>query len=506
MNLSAYISDIASKSQLNTVANSDQRKFYCEIIVPVYNGFRALKKCISSLLLYTNKHHKIHIVNDASTDIRVKPWLNAIASDHAQIRITHRNSNLGYLHNVNLAMQASKHDVVLLNSDTEVTKNWLEELAVIADDKNIAIVCPLSNNATILTLDSTYLDNIHNLSDFTGRWYAIPTAVGSCMLIKCDIINNYGVFDAYYDPGYGEECDYSLVLRNAGYDIACAPASFVYHKGSESFGEDAILLKQQHQALLDLRWPHYSKEIQHFLENNPIKNIEEFLQAKFDPTKTHVLHVIHGFGQTGGTELFTRDLLQKSPRGNNHTVLHPCRENISGQTTITEQISQNIRILKYQFNNRTAHMQIAHMNADLLHQELDVFFSRIVYNGKYKLVHFHSMVGIGSLIWPLLCHHFRIPYIISCHDHFPVCFNYSMLTAKNTEYCQKSQCSQNDSFCIKCLNNLTNFSHFFVFCLYFLLLNVFIEVVIGLQGETHRSESSKDFFHFLCPLSLVRTL
>lgn len=50
-------------------------------------------------------------------------------------------------------MQYSHHDVVLLNSDTEVTRNWLSKIQNCAYSKPaVATVTPLSNNATLASV------------------------------------------------------------------------------------------------------------------------------------------------------------------------------------------------------------------------------------------------------------------------------------------------------------------------------------------------------------------
>ena len=458
MNNNHYINKIIKLSQLNQIHSTEINTKY-NIIIPIYNGFDSLKKCIENLLEYTEFCHHIYLYNDASTDKRMKPWLNALVLKYSHIFVFHQTENRGYLNTVNNAMLVAKHDIILLNSDTQVTKNWLKELSVVAQDPKIAIVCPLSDNATILTLNKSLLKSVACLNIFSGKWYPIPTAVGSCMLIKKDIIDKHHVFDAYYHPGYGEECDYSFRLRTLGYNIACAPASFVYHTGSVSFGKDSRLLRQQHQKLLDLRWPHYNKEIQHFLENNPIRYIEEYLQNSLnaDKNKYNILHVVHGLENKGGVELFTRELLGKLPDNILNTVLIPCLSNISSQSAHIQNIGKNIRAIYYQFINQKAFTKIGNQNADLQHQELDIMFTRQVLSSPLKLVHFHSFVGIGSLIWPQICHYLGIPYIVSCHDHFPVCFNYSLLTNNHTKYCEKIHCSVKDKECIQCIKKMTNY-------------------------------------------------
>ena len=44
------------------------------------------------------------------------------------IIVLENETNLGFVKTVNKGMQYSENDVILLNSDTEVTKNWIEKI------------------------------------------------------------------------------------------------------------------------------------------------------------------------------------------------------------------------------------------------------------------------------------------------------------------------------------------------------------------------------------------
>ncbi|HFC30844.1 MAG TPA: glycosyltransferase, partial [Oceanospirillales bacterium] len=428
MDISDYIKKIHAKSLLSSISSCDnepKQNRAIDIIVPVFNGFEELQLCVAALLKFTHKKHQITFYNDASTDERIKPFLDKLTDKHVSLHVVHQIENRGYLHNINFAMQQSKNDVVLLNADTQVTENWLEELAIIAADKNIGIVCPLSDNATILSLNKSCLENIAELHDFSGQWYALPTAVGSCMYIKRFIIEKFGVFDDYYHPGYGEECDYSLKIRQADFQIACAPAAFVFHHGSASFQDDANVLKQQHQDLLDLRWYGYSAEVENFSENNPIHFIEDYLTNC--KQENNVLHVVHGLESLAGVELFTKKLLNDLPNTyNNHVLIYSVNP-IPGLSRQSFRLNENTKISKYQFFSYSHHTKIANLIVNIKHNELDIMFMRYLLFGQYKMVHFHSLVNNGSLIWPLICEYLAIPYVVSCHDHFVACSNFSLL-------------------------------------------------------------------------------
>ncbi len=455
--MSLYIEKLVENCRFNTV-QPQQLDLSYSIVVPIFDGLNHLKKCIDSLLKYTDFKHKIYLFNDASTDNRMRPWLEQLASHYHHITVINQKKNVGYLKNVNQAFSSIDNDVVLLNSDTQVTQNWLEELSLIAQNEKVGIVCPLSDNATILSLEQRFLKHISKLKSFSGQWYPLPTAVGSCMLIKRNILNQFGGFDEYYNPGYGEECDYSFRIRKAGYFVACAPASFVYHTGSISFQQQANQLKQQHAKLLDLRWPSYNLEIQQFLNKQPLKYIENYL---FSMTKkNHILHVVHGLINKGGVELFTRELLDKLPNTDNHTVLVPFNPKIKKALNQSYTFENHIRVIEYPIVLPTN--TIGNLYADLKSPDLDLMFAKYLVNGNFKLVHFHSFVNTCSMTWPLICQHLKTPYLLSIHDHSFVCINYSLMNTKDNSFCKKILCSENDSECVSCLSRATQQNRVFI--------------------------------------------
>ena len=334
-------------------------------------------------------------------------------------------------------------------------------MACIANEPTVGIVCPLSDNATILSLHERLCDDHDHLKFFTGHWYPIPTAVGSCMLIKREIIHQLGGFDPFFDPGYGEECDYSFTLRKKGYDIACACASFVYHKGSASFEDNSLSLKESHQHLLDIRWPKYASEVKSFAENNPIHLVEEFLFSQQQSKLKTVLHVIHGIDFKGGVELFTKQLIDKLSNQFNHVIWVPSATTMPNQTVRHEIKSDNVRVCYFQFLAHASNSMIGQLSADLYNEKLDQLFTQIALYHQPELVHFHSIVGLGTVMWPLICAEFKIPYLLSCHDHFGICHNYDLITGigTNLAQCQKQQCLPSDQDCINCIQDISRFTN-----------------------------------------------
>ena len=89
-----------------------------DIIIPIYNAFDFVKKCIETVIEHTDlTQHTLLLVNDKSTDERILPLLNSFIKENQSLNIIliDNKDNQGFVRTVNIGMQYSHHDVVLLN-------------------------------------------------------------------------------------------------------------------------------------------------------------------------------------------------------------------------------------------------------------------------------------------------------------------------------------------------------------------------------------------------------
>ncbi|MFC3194946.1 glycosyltransferase [Marinicella sediminis] len=438
------------QSQFNT-SNGQYVVAQVTIVVPVYNGFDALKQCCLALLENTPHVHPVCFLNDASTDERVKPYLDQLTDKWPHLTVIHRPQNQGYLHNINQHMNDSPGNLLLLNADTRVTSGWLDELLEIASDSRVGAVCPLSDNATLLSLQNHHPKM--DLSVFSGRWYPLPTAVGFCLLLKQQVLEELGGFDPYYHPGYGEECDYSMRIRQLGLQVASAPAAFVYHQGSASFSCQASTLQSRHQLLLDLRWPDYQAEVARFMAFNPASLIDAYLHNHRHPGK-HLLHVVHGLENKGGVEQFTRQLLLRMDDSLIHSVLVPYQLSDALQQQFAQ---KRIHVIVHPMPKSLANHVVFNFPADPWHDLHDQRFVQLIAAGGYAGVHFHSLVGVGTMLWPLLCHQLDIPYWFFFHDHTGLCQIFSLSNTVDGQevYCGKTHWQPDVLDCKRCIRQKT---------------------------------------------------
>lgn len=313
-----------------------------DIIIPVYKNLAVTRACIDSVLasdLPARTH--IVVIEDASPDSDLKEYC-ALLAQQGRVQVIHHESNKGFVASVNEGMQLNTtHDVVLLNSDTEVVNDWLQRLQAAAySSPKVATVTPFSNNASICSypnfcqsnslptdLELAELDQVFARAN-AGQRLLLPTAVGFCMFIRRDALVTLGYFDTEaFGRGYGEENDFCLRASSQGWQNLLAADVFVYHHGSVSFGEDRHPLMRAAEARLALRYPEYSQLVTEFIIHDsvlPFRSaatdeirrmaLEEFLNTD----KPRLLFITHSWG--GGVEQHITDLL-KSLQGKAHVMI-----------------------------------------------------------------------------------------------------------------------------------------------------------------------------------------
>jgi len=253
------------------------------VVIPVFNAFSALDACLAALQAHTPNSAKVIIFDDASTDHRIEPmcsdWVLKCEFDAQYYKQTH---NRGFPANCNDAMaQVSKHDVVLLNSDTLVTAGWLDAIVECANsDNTIASITPWTNNGEICSFpnflqSNPVPDDIELVAKaaalLSANYIDIPTGVGFCMYMRRRVIDQIGNFDAdTFGKGYGEENDWCLRAARMGWRNVLCNRAYVVHQGSASFSGLGHMPGGENLDRLLARWPTYNELIARFIIDDPI--------------------------------------------------------------------------------------------------------------------------------------------------------------------------------------------------------------------------------------------
>jgi len=216
-----------------------------DIVIPVFNGLHFFRECYGSVRQYTPDGHTILIIDDASTEPELLTFLEEIGR-HPNTEVLRRPENMGFVHSANVGMAHSSNHVILLNSDTVVTPSWLDKLdRALFHAPNIATVTPWTNKGTICSLPRFCEDNelpvnvtaaaISHMAETLcpGRYTPIPTAVGFCMAIRRQVLDEISFFDSStFGRGYGEENDFCMRAWLQGYENIHDDRTFIFHQGS----------------------------------------------------------------------------------------------------------------------------------------------------------------------------------------------------------------------------------------------------------------------------------
>ncbi len=256
-----------------------------DVILPIRDGGPLVLECLESVLATVGRGTRVIVVDDGSRDPAIVAALAGLAR-RRRIRLVRHETNLGFPRSANAGLRAARPgcDVVLLNSDTLVPPFWLDRLRDAAyGSADIGTVCPISNNATILSYpspgrphpmpDRAETERLASLARRAdcGRVVDIPTAVGFCMFIRRDCLDAVGLLrEDVFAQGYGEENDFAMRARGLGWRHVAAPGVFVAHRGGLSFSGAAAHLARRNARVLAELHPEYDGLVAAFVAADPL--------------------------------------------------------------------------------------------------------------------------------------------------------------------------------------------------------------------------------------------
>jgi GT2 family glycosyltransferase len=222
------------------------------IVMPVYNGYDYLGTSLNSVFKNTDlSYHSLLLIDDKSYDQRVIDYLVQLQQQKngRRIEILFNPENRGFIKTINSGMQLVPGDVIILHSDTVVTKGWVEKLQRAAYSKpKVATATPLSNYVAIHGIPEPFTYNqtplptdIESFGSFLERislryYPEVPAGVGFCMYIKRSVLDDLGYFDDLkFEKGYAMETDFCIRALKKGYIHVLDDATYVCHISSVSF-------------------------------------------------------------------------------------------------------------------------------------------------------------------------------------------------------------------------------------------------------------------------------
>ena len=220
------------------------------IITVNYNGLKDTCTLIESIPFYENM--EVIVVDNASTQDEA----SIIHKQFPLVKVIRSEKNLGFAGGNNLGIKESKGDYIFLINNDSIFKDFDVYILInrLKNSPNIGIICPKIrfawDNTPIQYAGYTPLSKITIRNQAIGfgekdngqydTAHPTPYAHGAAMLIKREAMEKVGLMPEEYFLYY-EEIDWSMMFTRAGYEIWYDPTCTIYHKESQSTGQDSPL-------------------------------------------------------------------------------------------------------------------------------------------------------------------------------------------------------------------------------------------------------------------------
>lgn len=433
-----------------------------DIIIPIYNGLDDLKKCLVSIKKHTDlKSNRLILVNDKSPDQRVLEYLIPLQEEN--IILIDSPVNEGFSASVNKGICYSDRDVILLNSDTVVTSGWVEKIIQCAySDEAIGTVTPLSNSATLCSVPIICQDNdipegrtIEEYAEIIEKcsmrkYPEITVAVGFCMHIKREVINQVGLFDGKtFERGYGEENDFCNRAGLLGYKHVLCDDTLIYHKGTVSFvTEEKQKLIDAHSRILDEWYPYQMRKNHLYCMTNPdqyIRDNVEIWNGVLNDKSNILLMVQSDFREDasdhrGGTQFHVKDLVQKLKSIYNVYVAARDQEFLRLTIYVDEQV------ISFKF-----YIGFADEYPQMYDMRIKPILKKIIEGFAISLIHVHHVYNLSFDVFDL-AKELDVPYVITVHDYYYICPVIKMNNCNGTLCIEQKE----TELCSECLNKKCN--------------------------------------------------
>lgn len=229
------------------------------IVILNYNTREHLAECLRAILVEGSStlsdgplEVEVFVVDNASSDgsaqmvARDFPWVTLIRSD--------RNGGYAYGNNLALRRATGRH-VLVLNPDSVLPRGAIAELVMrlqahpeagivgpklVRPDGSMHLACRRSfPTPSVAFFRLSGLSSLFPRSRVFGRYnltfvdpdrpLEVDAVCGACMLIRRSVIERIGLLDERFFL-YGEDLDWCLRTRDAGWTVRYEPSTVVLHQ------------------------------------------------------------------------------------------------------------------------------------------------------------------------------------------------------------------------------------------------------------------------------------
>jgi len=217
------------------------------VVILNWNGRNFLEKFLPTVIEHSKDDAKVIIADNASTDDSI----GYLEKHHPDIRIIRLEKNWGFAGGYNMALRQIKADYyILLNSDIEVSENWIPPVIGLMEDDHTIVACQPKirsyhekDKFEYAGAAGGFIDKygypfcqgrlFQSLEKDTGQYDEIKEvfwATGACMFVRANVFHQLGGFDDDFFA-HMEEIDFCWRAKNAGHKIMYCPGSTIFHIG-----------------------------------------------------------------------------------------------------------------------------------------------------------------------------------------------------------------------------------------------------------------------------------
>lgn len=217
------------------------------VVILNWNGKRYLERFLPTLIRCSNGEAELIVADNASSDDSVA----FLRSNFPQIRVIQNLENAGFAKGYNIALKQVEADYyILLNSDIEVTENWIRPVIDLMEKDPIIGACqpkirsyddrgkfeyagaaggfidkygyPFCRGRIFNTIE----EDLGQYDDDTDIFWA----TGACLFVRAKLYHQLGGLDEDFFA-HMEEIDFCWRMKNNGYRILYTASSTVFHIG-----------------------------------------------------------------------------------------------------------------------------------------------------------------------------------------------------------------------------------------------------------------------------------
>jgi GT2 family glycosyltransferase len=218
------------------------------VVILNYNGRKYLTDFLPSVI-YHSPDTTIYVADNASTD----DSLAVLKNNFPSVIIIQLFENHGFAQGYNEALEQIKEQFqyyILLNSDVEVTPNWIEPVISLMESNPKIAACQPKILAYHEKTHFEYAGAAGGFIDRLGYPFCrgrvflsieedfgqyndtreVFWATGACMFVRADVFHNLEGFDGDFFA-HMEEIDLCWRMKHAGFQVFASGESTVYHVG-----------------------------------------------------------------------------------------------------------------------------------------------------------------------------------------------------------------------------------------------------------------------------------